>query len=288
LGTHHTKAMILMYRSPDSKRQCDTLRVVIHTANMVSRDWENRTQGVWLSPRIHRKSSSSTPASAFETDLLAYLSAYDGALSSWCSDLAGFDFSRCKAVLVASVPGRHVGSERHRWGLARLARELARVECASSGVRETIVCQVSSIGALGTADKWLQTELGTSLRSARNVLQCRRPDLRLVFPTVEDVRTSIDGWASGGSIPFKSDNWDKQESYMRPLLCSWRAEKAGRKHASPHIKTYARISETGTLSWFLVTSSNLSKAAWGAVQKNGAQLEIKSFELGVLVHPELW
>lgn len=32
-------------------------------------------------------------------------------------------------------------------------------------------------------------------------------------------------------------------------------------------------------SWFLLTSSNLSKAAWGALQKNNSQLMIRSYEV---------
>ena len=31
-------------------------------------------------------------------------------------------------------------------------------------------------------------------------------------------------------------------------------------------------------SWFLLTSANLSKAAWGALQKNNSQLMIRSYE----------
>ena len=37
-GTHHTKMMVLLY-------QDGGLRVVVHTANLVPSDWENRTQG---------------------------------------------------------------------------------------------------------------------------------------------------------------------------------------------------------------------------------------------------
>uniref|UniRef100_A0A8C0AY16 Tyrosyl-DNA phosphodiesterase 1 n=1 Tax=Buteo japonicus TaxID=224669 RepID=A0A8C0AY16_9AVES len=39
------------------------------------------------------------------------------------------------------------------------------------------------------------------------------------------------------------------------------------------------------IAWFLVTSANLSKAAWGALEKNGTQLMIRSYELGVLFLP---
>ena len=43
-GTHHTKMMVLLYEDGG-------VRVVVHTANLVPGDWENRTQGVWVSPR---------------------------------------------------------------------------------------------------------------------------------------------------------------------------------------------------------------------------------------------
>jgi hypothetical protein len=32
-------------------------------------------------------------------------------------------------------------------------------------------------------------------------------------------------------------------------------------------------------SWFCLTSANLSKAAWGALQKNNSQLMIRSYEV---------
>lgn len=51
----------------------------------------------------------------------------------------------------------------------------------------------------------------------------------------------------------------------------------------PHIKSYTRICKTDNIcEWFLLTSANLSRAAWGEFQKNGSQLQIRSFELGVV------
>lgn len=54
----------------------------------------------------------------------------------------------------------------------------------------------------------------------------------------------------------------------------------------PHIKTFTRYSGQ-KLAWFLLTSANLSKAAWGALQKNNSQLMIRSYELGVLFLPSV-
>ena len=37
---------------------------------------------------------------------------------------------------------------------------------------------------------------------------------------------------------------------------------------------------------FLLFSANLSKAAWGTLEKNGQQLMIRSYEIGVLFLPK--
>ena len=37
------------------------------------------------------------------------------------------------------------------------------------------------------------------------------------------------------------------------------------------------------IRWFLLTSSNLSKAAWGALQKNNTQLMIRSYEVLIMM-----
>ncbi|RUS34184.1 hypothetical protein BC938DRAFT_482062 [Jimgerdemannia flammicorona] len=183
--------------------------------------------------------------------------------------------------------------------------------------------QFSSIGSLTTSDTWFREVFGASLSSAKNRRQCRDPTLKMVFPTVEDflvaqnlslefVATfySLEGWNSGGSIPFDHNNYMKQKAWMRNYLCKWRGIRSGRHRAAPHIKTYARFTVNSAinnadsegssveivdgsesdaiLAWFLVTSSNLSKAAWGDLQKKGEQLMVRSYELGVLIWPEMF
>lgn len=61
-----------------------------------------------------------------------------------------------------------------------------------------------------------------------------------------------------------------------------------RQNAMPHIKTYARfdVAAAGTLDWAILTSANLSKAAWGVLQKGDSQFMIRSYELGVLFLPQ--
>lgn len=66
----------------------------------------------------------------------------------------------------------------------------------------------------------------------------------------------------------------------------WKADSVLRSKAMPHIKTFARYStDFIKCYWFLLTSANLSKAAWGKYEKNETQMFIMSYEIGVLFLP---
>lgn len=129
------------------------------------------------------------------------------------------------------------------------------------------------------------------------------PPLRVVFPTAHRIQRSLEGWVSGASLPCMCANAAKLRDRLRQLsghsglakLCDWDGGDGdgggvgacNRAQAVPHIKTYARYAPDRSLAWALLTSSNLSQAAWGALEKNGSQLYIKSYEVGVLFLPSL-
>ena len=115
-----------------------------------------------------------------------------------------------------------------------------------------------------------------------------------VFPTVENIRTSLEGYqgewlwlvlcqpqsvssssisSAGGSVPYSTQTAQKQPylaQFMKwvcmlshvcvhyyhtsLLLSQWKAGHCGRSKASPHIKTYMRVSpDTTKLAWLLLT-----------------------------------
>ncbi|KAG0280034.1 tyrosyl-DNA phosphodiesterase 1 [Linnemannia exigua] len=286
MGTHHTKAMILFYRD-------GSMQLVIHTANMIERDWRNKTQGVFRTGRLSKKSVAAISSTcAFERDLLEYLDRYFDH-QQITSRIRQYDFSKIKATLIASAPGRYRGAERNKWGHLKLRAVLRQqVEVPREFISGSkIICQMSSIGSLGKdSQDWLRGEFEASLNSYRNSKNFGQADLCVVYPTAENVRTSFDGWEMGGSIPFKSTAYNKQAHYLNPLLHSWQGMKSGRERAMPHIKTYTRVTsrEDGDhLAWFLLTSANLSKPAWGEM-RDGGVLDVKSYELGVLIFPGLF
>ena len=287
-GTHHTKMMLLRFEHG--------MRVVIHTANLVPGDWAQKTQGVWISPIFPLlKSDQETPLDVtnFKADLIAYLRCYKSShLDKWIELIQKHDLSSAKVFLIGSAPGKYKGwTDKSRFGHPRLAKVL----CGDYGPTEQssnwpLICQFSSIGSIGSRldNSWLRKELLQSLKDISKNSNRENPEVKCIFPTVENVRNSLEGYMAGASLPFSSNLATRQKDLVKEVFHQWKASLSGRTEASPHIKTYCRMSPDNiSMSWFLLTSANLSKAAWGELQLNQTQLSIRSFELGVLFLPRL-
>lgn len=285
-GTHHSKAMLLVYSRG--------VRVVVHTANLIYVDWNNKTQGLWMQDFPVKEQKDIGKTSPFEDDLVEYLEALEwsgchvtlpqiGDVKINAAYFRRFDYSSASVRLVASVPGYHKGAEMKKWGHMKL-RTILQEQCFGNKFQGSpLVYQFSSLGSLD--EKWMM-ELASSMSSGST--WDKQPlgpgSVQIIWPTVEDVRCSIEGYAAGNAIPSPQKNVEKE--FLKKYWARWQANHTGRCRAMPHIKTYARYNGQ-ELAWFLLTSSNLSKAAWGALQKNSSQLMIRSYELGVIFLPSL-
>ncbi|XP_056022716.1 tyrosyl-DNA phosphodiesterase 1-like isoform X3 [Ostrea edulis] len=287
-GTHHTKMMFLLYDNG--------LRVVIHTANLIERDWHQKTQGIWISPVFPKLKSGPSLTQGdspthFKRDLLQYVTAYKAyQLKDWQDHIARHDLSTANVFIVGSVPGRHMADKKHCFGHMKLRKLLHdHGPLKEQASKWPVIGQFSSIGSLGASkENWLSVEFLQSLATVKGTssIPLASVPLKLIFPSVDNVRTSLEGYPAGGSIPY-SINVAKKQPWLQTYFHQWRSEGRGRNRAMPHIKTYCRPSpDWGEAAWFLVTSSNLSKAAWGALEKKGSQLMIRSFEIGVLFVPQ--
>lgn len=288
-------------------RRNETAQVIIHTANMILRDWTNLTQAAWLSPSLPKNQDANDDSgeaplgsgNRFKFDLLAYLRHYGAKTSDLVFNLQKYNFSAIRAALVASVP-IDARVQNISWGWPRLKEVIRQIPSpSSSNERPIIVVQISSIATLGKEDTWLQNFLGTL--AGRQTTLMHKPVYRIIFPDADEIRRSLDGYASGVSIHTKiqSAAQRKQLDYLRPMLCYWAGDvnrqiegedvrEAGRRRAAPHIKTYIRFTnrDMHQIDWAMVTSANLSVQAWGALPKDGFA-RISSYEIGVVVWPEL-
>lgn len=285
-GTHHSKIMVLFYG--DNADHCE---IIIHTANLIAHDWENTTQGVWRSGRLAR-TSGDYKKSQFQTDFIEYLQSYKlSSLKPLIKQIANYDFSRVKGTLIASTPGRFYKDtpDFSKWGANKLRAALDGYHNGSDD--DQLIMQCSSVGTLGNKDNYLTPVLKTAMLGKNPMAETRGIcSVKLVYPTVDDVRNSINGYTSGGSIFMKKQKPKdlQQLDYIRPMLCRWKGEKTRRGRAAPHIKTYTRVSKDNEkIRWFLLTSANLSKQAWGSLHQKDSYQWIQNFECGILLMEDL-
>ncbi len=300
-GTHHSKFFLLFYAAG--------VRVVVHTANLIFCDCNNKTQGLFFQD-FPLRAPAAAPAAAppaaaaqgltdaavhadFYSALVTYMRAVrlPGALFAAVEEaLSKCDFSSARVALVPSVPGRHPRDAHARFGHMRARSVLAQHAFPARFRRAPLCAQFSSMGSL--TQPWLEGEFVQSLSAGRvagTAPHCAlgapaAPGLSLVWPTVEQVQTSFEGWAAGGSIPGYSHNVSR--AFLQPLMSRWGGRLGVRERAMPHIKSYARHAGD-ELAWVLLGSHNLSRAAWGELQKKGATLFIRSYELSALFLPAL-
>jgi len=165
-------------------------------------------------------------------------------------------------------------------------RKLLSSEPVAKGVScsDPIACQFSSLSSLPTS---LRDALQTSFNSSsRRMFGAARGPLRVVFPTEATVRNSLEGWFAGDAIPCRSHHLTPD---VRKLLWRWECPLSGRQRAAPHIKTFCRFARSGSghLGWVVLSSHNISAAAWGQLSRRAGRtaLVIKSYELGVMHRP---
>uniref|UniRef100_A0A183C2V1 Tyrosyl-DNA phosphodiesterase n=1 Tax=Globodera pallida TaxID=36090 RepID=A0A183C2V1_GLOPA len=289
-GTHHAK--LSLFEANDR-----ALHVVISTANLVEEDWTAKTQAFYhargkldtdgvesgagtASTSVANDAdanTSSAPHQRFRDDLVAYLrAAYPAGAGGvhqmvqfWVDRIGQADFSHIPDRIVASVPGRYQKSAvgaMCRFGHLRLRQLLSEAFSAEERGRhhKTFVGQFSSIGSLGARpEAWLCDEFLTSLSGGKSMLSASA--LKLIYPTVENVRDSLEGYAAGLSLPYSSQTHRKQP-YLKQFL-----------------HHYVALDSAGQCQWLLLTSANLSHSAWGKLEKGCTQMFVRSFELGVLM-----
>ena len=262
----------------------------------------------------------------FEDDLVTYLESYRySTRQSWFTNgkemslvnlVREYDFSSAYAVLIPSVPGKHSSSNAKNFGYMKLQRAIKEhvLDYANPDskslphpARSPIICQFSSMGSL--SPKWLHDVISAIDIHSSNESEAKSKKsestsidkVKLIWPTVEEIRTSVEGYQGGGSVPGTSKNVNKD--FLVPLYHRW--SKPGAEYISnvdplrmtknvPHIKTFLQLSdsisgEPPNIEWLCLTSHNLSKAAWGEYQNSAGSftkvLFIRHYELGVFISP---
>lgn len=85
------------------------VRVVVHTANLIHVDWNNKSQGLWMQDFPLKEFNDETEECAFENDLIGYLTTLKVLLCNYES------FTFTDLSLVCSFGTNRVIFDMHTW-----------------------------------------------------------------------------------------------------------------------------------------------------------------------------
>ncbi|CAH1131652.1 unnamed protein product [Ceutorhynchus assimilis] len=292
---HHAKFSILEYID-------GSMRLIITSANLSDNDWTQHVNGVWISPRLKLlpEDAGYTDGECptfFKSDFIRFLRAYSEMAPELVDQiiprLKRMDFSAINCFFIGSVPGVHScdNDEDVYWGHERVGRILEDHACLPNYDvgRCCIVMQSSSIGSVGdNADNnWLTGEFTRALsavfvaENTNDAIDTIKTPIFLIYPSVRDLSN---GSSLNNCLCYSSETHARQH-WISKYLCRWRNNAAGGAEIAPHVKCFLRTDPTFTIaSWFLLTSGNISQAAWGKLNSRGG-LYVKNFEAGVLLLP---
>lgn len=192
--------------------------------------------------------------------------------------------------LITSVPGTHKNINNgynYPHGHGRVAHLLTQ-HSTQIDDSSPIVAQCSAIGNFGAgSNEWLTTDIVNSFqRNSQPIDQSKSPNICIVYPSLNNVQDCYGGVHGADCLPYQREAHQRQ-LWLNDFLYQWRADCRHRSNAVPHIKTYCRWTDK-KLYWFMLTSANLSKAAWGKLSKakTNPSLYINNYEAGVLFLPK--
>ncbi|ORY33294.1 phospholipase D/nuclease, partial [Rhizoclosmatium globosum] len=275
------------------------VRVVVSSANLVQYDWEELENIVWYQDFPRKEDgkrldgiASETPNNPSDEDELSLGDAFKSDLKqllldmesqSWVyNDLDAFDFSSCRARLVISKPGKHSNDDAFKYGLGRLSSIVHEIN-GNKAVTEPVSLwyQTSSLGSISQP---FITSLESACRGSLflpSKTSTVSPSMKIVFPTIETVKSSALGMNGAGTITWSGSLHAKCE--YKHLL---RDSVSLRSGALSHCKVIlCRTTATDDIKWFYCGSHNMTMSAWGKTveTKKEKRVEISNWELGVVV-----
>ena len=181
----------------------------------------------------------------------------------------------------------HEGDKLRSWGQTRLRSLLSSLD-DSAAIGTPLVVQFSSMALANNSLPWVR-----QMASAFAPHDAAIPPLRVVFPTTQEVRDSLEGWLAGSSIPcadsrpaqavlaqLEREEHESGRHDYTATRCKWGTGERAR--AVPHLKSFTRCADgsdggggggggvgggggggggsTSAVPWVVIGSHNFSKA----------------------------
>mmetsp|Transcript_10549 Transcript_10549/g.20293 ORF Transcript_10549/g.20293 Transcript_10549/m.20293 type:complete len:439 (-) Transcript_10549:6907-8223(-) len=263
-GKFHPKLFLLKFP--------DMLRVVVASANLVMYDWSKIGQVIWFQDFQRGEASGNfyKELSNFVGTCLPTAYSLEGRLGI---DLRQYDFSTAQVKLVASVPGRFTQTDKYGQGRFRSLMK----ESGVSHSKFTVQC--SSVGNLNPDQV---------KEFARSFANNPEAECQLVFPSFKTVKNSYYGPPGGGTSFFQEEHWHNKK-FPKHIMHDLQSPSdfpriTGHLSHSKVVISYTDTIDDNTAVY--LGSHNMSSAAWGKYEKQGRQLFIGNYELGVFFPPK--
>lgn len=299
---HHSKMIINFYED-------GSCMIFLPSNNFTYAETNFPQQVCWTSPKLmYSENTFAKKSSPFQNDLLDYMHSYGipKIERSIIPHIQKLDFSPLDGVdFIYSTPSKGYTS-----GFQLLARKLSTTLSNAPGNRSNhYLCQTSTIGA--SISKKAPANLFThvfvpilekimpgtaKLMDTHNLLkEFKSHNIipYLLYPTVEEIRTSPTGFLCSGWFHF---NYLRDRPHYDMLLNQFSifykqdpTRLSQERRATPsHSKFYMKSSTNGetpagsspfdNLDWCVYSSSNLSYSAWGK-----AVARPRNYEVGILL-----
>ncbi|EFC49742.1 predicted protein [Naegleria gruberi] len=248
----------------------DFIRIVVSSANLTDFDWSFFKQCIWIQDFPKKENISNNNTNQFENTLVEFWTKLtDGIPGNF---LRKYDYSNAKGELIPSIPGYHTNIEKDKYGHLAIKKAIERMNFTKNEIlnlkQSPLYYQMSSIGSMNL--DWIK-----ELSSSFYLKDCN--NFNIVFPSLESVSSSHFGLRCGGMIHLKSKTFETS-TFPKHLMTHYSPNQAN--HLA-HSKILLHL-ENLKNGYIFVGSHNLSQPALGKLQKNGTQLYISNYELGVI------
>lgn len=303
-GVMHCKLMLLKYHH-QAKGECEKkeeyLRIVISSGNLVPYDYDQVQNIVFIQDVIRdTKQPNHQFCGEFINDL-SFLLRHLGINATLYGEenWAGYDLNQIRPKLVYSIPGTTTWSASQGNGLAMLKHKLEEL---NKGIPEARIVLEYIGSSLGAMDKpWLDefkkvcglvggednATISRKIKRTKLINASSDKDnnseqvLKVIFPTMDYAKHSIVGPSGFGTLFCRSNQW-KKLSYPKNLF--HQAESNWQSTPAIHAKILTAFDETNTIPlWCYIGSHNFTPSAWGRSIRNGANLMIANYEVGVIL-----
>jgi tyrosyl-DNA phosphodiesterase-1 len=282
-GKFHSKLMILKFPN--------FLRIIIPSANLTDGDWYYWGQIIWfqdfflISDNKTKEENDKQRSGDFRNYLKAFMKTfmphtYEGK-RFWTDlkiDFDLYDFSDASVDLVASANGRFIGEgEKDLFGVGRL-NNLMETKYFNIEKNNNLLIQCSSFGISKQKNFFSNLYKGFNLTEENNI--------DIFYPTEQYINSCEKGLELSSCLFFNSEANKIYQDKLHNIILK---EKFKDRKTVFHSKIFitGKRNKLGNFilnndSIIYIGSHNFSTSAWGNYEKNGTQMSVANYELGVI------